>query len=150
MPSYLLHLFWYFSALFWHVSDTPSLSPALTNLMKKGEMTGEREEGEGEANLGPKELGLIVLGCSRQTEWLCCDIQLYPAALADNSSALECHKHVSRLSILKLELLLNEAVKCCNFLLGFAHLETKLNFLKPVLPLLAPKEKESFPFPLCF
>jgi len=63
-----------------------SFSPALANAVKKGEMTGEEEEG-GEDKLEPKEWGLIVLGCSRRTEWLC-DIQLYPEALTDNGSAL--------------------------------------------------------------
>lgn len=57
--------------------------------MKKGEMTGESEERKGEDSLEPKELELAVLGCSRQTEWLCCNIQLCPAALADNRNALK-------------------------------------------------------------
>lgn len=85
MPSYFLHLFWCLSALFC-MFQTPRLSPALTSPMKKREMAGEGEKGEGEDNLGPKEFGLTVLGCSRQTEWLCCDMQLYPVALASNGS----------------------------------------------------------------
>lgn len=76
--------------LYFGLFQTPLLSPALTNTMKKGEMTGIREKGEGEDNLGAKELGLIVFGCSRQTEWLCCDIQLYPVAPADTTSAFNC------------------------------------------------------------
>lgn len=124
--------------MFWHVSYAPPLPHVLTNLVKEGEVTGDSEEGGGEDNLGLKELGLIVRDCSRQAEWLCCDIQLYPAALADNDSALN---NVTSMCpcFSWLVLLLNEAIKCNNFYLSFAHLKTKLNFLKSALALQAPE-----------
>lgn len=114
---------------------------ALTNPMKKGEITEEGEEGESEDSLRPKELGLVVLGCRRQTDRmaLLCDLGVPCSPGRQQLCSEQWHKHIQTLSILQLELLLKEAIKCSNFLLGFAHLKTKLNFLKPVLPLLAPK-----------
>lgn len=150
MPSYLLHLFWYLSVLFWHVSYAPPLPHALTNPVKEGEVTGDGEEGGGEDHLGLKELGLIVLDAAgRQNGFVAtssCTLQPWQTVVVPLMS----QARVQTLRFLWLELLLNEAIKCNNFYPGFAHLKTKLDFLKSALALQAPEDKKSIPFSLRF
>lgn len=79
-------------------------------------MTGAGEEGEGEAE--PKELELTVLGCSRQSGFVLtssCALQLWQTTVALLRVSEAC---VQTLNILQLEHFFNEALKCCNFLLG--------------------------------
>lgn len=94
------------------------LFSALTNPVKKGEMTEEREEGEGEDSLEPKELELTVLRCSRQNGFFVtssCALQLWQTTvvLLGVSQA-----YGQTFSVLQLKHFFNEALKHCNFLLG--------------------------------
>lgn len=64
---------------------------------------------------------LIAFSCRRRTEWLCCDIQQYPTAMADDGHAVNDIVSVRPNSVLRLELLLNEATNsrvwwCCAWL----------------------------------